>query len=426
MPDRREPSIAGGGNGGGGSLIAALDIGTAQICCFIAEDDGDGVLRVLGVGHKVSRGLKNGAVVDMDAAEAAIREAVHAAESMAGETIRTVAINLSAGRPHSQRFAVEVSLGGHEVGEPDIKQVLDEGYRLPVPDDRTAVHLRAVNYSMDGIGGIRDPRGLFGDQLGVIMHMVTVARGAVRNLTACVGRCHLEIEDLVLSSYASGRAVLVDDELSLGAVCIDLGAGASAIGAFSQGELVFADSVPVGGAHITNDIAYCLSTAPSDAERLKTLHGSAIVGGTDERQMIDVPEVGESPNAGPNHVSRAKLIEIIKPRVEETFEMVRDRIAAAGLDEMSGRRVVLTGGASQLSGIREVAAQILDCPVRIGKPQPIRGLAASTSGPAFATCAGLLAHVADREARPVARRPMTARDPMPGFVRIGQWLRENF
>jgi len=426
MPDRRESNMVNGAANGAGKLIAALDIGTAKICCFIAEDDGEGVLRVLGVGHKVSRGMKNGAVVDMDAAEAAIREAVHAAESMAGETIRTVAINLSAGRPHSQRFAVEVALGGHEVGESDIKQVLDEGFRLPVPDDRTAVHLRAVNYSIDGTGGIRDPRGLYGDQLGVIMHMVTVARGAVRNLTACVGRCHLEIEDLVLSSYAAGRAVLVEDELSLGAVCIDLGAGASAIGAFSQGELIYADSVPVGGAHITNDIAYCLSTAPAEAERLKTLHGSAIAGGTDERQMIDVPEVGETPDAGPNHISRARLIEIIRPRVEETFELARDRITAAGLDEMSGRRVVLTGGASQLSGVREVAAQILDCPVRLGKPQPIRGLAASTSGPAFSTCAGLLAHVADRETRPTARRIVSARDKVAGFGRIGQWLRENF
>ena len=426
MPERRETNGAASAPSNSGKLIAALDIGTAKICCFIAEDDGEGVLRVLGVGHKVSRGLKNGSVVDMDAAEAAIREAVHAAETMAGETIRSVAINLSAGKPFSQRFSVDVRLGGHEVGESDIKQVLDEAVRMPVSDDRATVHLRAVNYSIDGTAGIRDPRGLYGDQLGVMMHLVTVARGAVRNLTACVGRCHLEIEDLVLSSYASGRAALVDDEMTLGAVCIDLGAGATAIGAFSQGELVFADSVPVGGAHITNDIAYCLSTAPAEAERLKTLHGSAIAGSTDERQMIDVPEVGESADAGPNHISRARLIEIIRPRVEETFELARDRIAAAGLDELSGRRIVLTGGGSQLSGIREVAAHILDCPVRLGKPQPIRGLAASTSGPAFATCAGLLSHVADREARPVARRHMSARDKVTGFVRIGQWLRENF
>ena len=391
-----------------GKPIAALDVGTAKICCLVAEDEGDGVLRILGVGHKPSRGIRGGSIVDMEAAEESIRSAVHAAETMAGETIRSVTINLSCGRPLSQRFAVEVVLDGQEAADADVRRVLDEGYRLPVPDDRTAVHI------------------LFGDQLGVIMHVVSVTRGAVRNLSACAGHCHLDIGDLALSAEVAGRAVLVDDEMSLGSVCVDMGAGTTSIGAFADGALVFADSIPVGGAHITNDIAYGLSTPPADAERLKTLHGSAIAGGSDHRHMIDVPEIGETDDPGPNHVSRARLIEIIRPRVEETLELVRDRLSQGGVDEVGGRRVVLTGGASQLTGMRDLATQILDRPIRLGRPRPIRGLAESTSGPAFAVAAGLLAHNFDRDLDPIAPRRPSTREPAPSFGRIGQWLRENF
>ena len=409
-----------------GKPIAALDVGTAKICCLVAEDEGDGVLRILGVGHKPSRGIRGGSIVDMEAAEESIRSAVHAAETMAGETIRSVTINLSCGRPLSQRFAVEVALDGQEAADADVRRVLDEGYRLPVPDDRTAVHIHPISYTVDGVVGIQDPRGLFGDQLGVIMHVVSVTRGAVRNLSACAGHCHLDIGDLALSAEVAGRAVLVDDEMSLGSVCVDMGAGTTSIGAFADGALVFADSIPVGGAHITNDIAYGLSTPPADAERLKTLHGSAIAGGSDHRHMIDVPEIGETDDPGPNHVSRARLIEIIRPRVEETLELVRDRLAESGVDEVGGRRVVLTGGASQLIGMRDLATQILDRPIRLGRPRPIRGLAESTSGPAFAVAAGLLAHNLDRDLDSIAPRRSSTREPAPSFGRIGQWLRENF
>ena len=409
-----------------GVLIAALDVGTAKVCCFIAEDDGEGVPQALGVGHKVSYGLRNGTVVDIEAAGEAIRAAVHAAERMAGETIRSVVVNLSSGWPVSQRFTVEVEIGGHEVGEADLRRVRELGYRVPAPEDRTVVHALPVAYSIDGVGGIRDPRGLFGDALGVAMHVVTAGSGAVRNLSACVARCHLDIDDLVLSAYAAGRAVLVEDERELGAICIDMGAGTTSIAVFQHGRLVFADSVPVGGGHVTNDLARGLVTPLADAERLKTLYGSAIVDAADDRDLIDVPEIGERGDAGPNHVPRARLVEIIRPRIEETFELVRDRLRAAGVGELAGRRVALSGGASQLSGVREVAAQILDRHVRLGRPRALRGLAESTSGPAFAACAGLLAHAIDRDPVAVGHRRGTTREPSASFGRIGQWLRDNF
>jgi cell division protein FtsA len=409
-------------------LIVALDVGTAKNACLIAEDEGNGLLHVLGIGHKVSRGLRNGAVIDLEAAEEAVREAVHAAESMAGETVRSAVINLSCGQPQSRRFSVEVEIGGHEVGEADLRRIHDLAQRQPAPADRTVVHALPVAYGIDGVHGIRDPRGLFGDRLSVTMHVATAGRGAVRNLSTCLTRCHLNVDDLVLSAYAAGQAVLAEDERALGAVCVDFGAGTTSIGVFQGDRLVHADCVPVGGAHVTNDIARGLATPVADAERLKTLHGSVIADAADDRRLLDVPAIGEGEIAGASvdQVPRAQLIDIIRPRLEETLELVRDRLAASGVGELAGCRVVLTGGASQMNGISDLAGQIFDSPVRLGRPRALRGLAESASGPAFAVAAGLLQHAFETSSPNAERRRELARDPPRGLGRIGQWLRENF
>ncbi|MDP7234163.1 MAG: cell division protein FtsA [Alphaproteobacteria bacterium] len=409
-------------------LIVALDVGTAKIACLIAEDEGDGLLHVVGVGHKVSRGLRNGAVIDIEAAEQAVREAVHGAESMAGETVRSGVINLSSGQPQSRCFSVEVEIGGHEVGDADLRRIHDVAQRQPSPADRTVVHALPVAYGIDGVTGIRDPRGLFGDRLSVTMHVATAGRGAVRNLSTCLARCHLNVDDLVLSAYAAGQAVLVKDERELGAVCVDLGAGTTSIAAFHGDRLVHTDCLPIGGAHVTNDIARGLATPLANAERIKTLHGSVIADAADDRRLLDVPTIGEGESIDVNidQVPRAQLIDIIRPRLEETFEMVCDRLATSGLAELAGHRVVLTGGASQMNGIANLAGQILDSPVRLGKPRALRGLAESTSGPAFAVAAGLLQHAFETSSPNAERRHELTRDPPRGLGRIGHWLRENF
>ena len=411
---------------GGDRAVAALDIGSAKICCFIAEDEGEGVMRVLGVGHQESRGVRGGAIVDMDAAEQAVRATVHAAETMAGETIRSVFASLSGGRPHSERFGVTVELGGQEAGDSDVRQANGQARRYAPPPDRELVHLGPVDYAIDGTPGIREPRGIFGERLTAGFHAASAARGVLRTLRACIGRCHLDVEAVLLAAQASGRAVLVEEEISMGAVCIDMGAGTTDIAAFKRGALVFADSVPMGGAHVTSDLAYGLAAAPAVAERLKTMHGSAIAGGDDDRAPIDVPEIGEASDAGPNHVPRARLVEIVRPRLEETFALAGERLEAAGIDAAATRRVVLCGGASALSGAREVAAQVLDRSVRLGRPRALRGLAGSAGGPAFAACAGLLLAAGAGEPEALAGpAAMAARTRLP-LGRLGQWLRENF
>ncbi|MGH7099898.1 MAG: cell division protein FtsA [Stellaceae bacterium] len=407
-----------------GGLIAALDIGTTKTCCLIARVEADEP-QVIGIGHQVSRGLRGGAIVDLEAAGTALRTAVRDAEEMAGEEIKEVVANLSGGFSASRVVKAEIDIAGHEVGDTDLRHVLEQGYRLREPGDRQVVHSVPIGFSIDEGRGIRDPRGMFGERLGVDMHLVSAAAGAVRNQTSAIGRAHLELDALVVSPYAAGLGVLVEDELALGVSVIDMGGGTTTIGVFFDGNLIFAGSVPVGGSHVTNDIARGLSTPLAHAERLKTLHGSAIASLADERESLAVPQVGED-EAHATQVPKSLLVGIIAPRLEETFELVRNRLEASGFDKLAGRRIVLTGGACQLQGARDLAALVLDKQVRVGRPLGVKGLSEASAGPAFATGVGLL-HFALSEHAEVARsRPGS--DDLPGGLlgRVGHWLRENF
>ncbi len=407
-------------------LMAAIDVGTSKICCFIARMGEDGRPHVVGIGHHLSRGVRGGAIIDMEQAEMAVLTTVHAAEQMAGETIEDVVLNLSGGYPASQTVGVEVPLAGREVGEHDLHRVLMHGSQINGNSERRLIHSIPVGYSIDGSRGIRDPRGMFGDRLGVDMHVVTAAAGAVRNLTTCVAKCHLDIKALVVSPYASGLAALVDDEMDLGVTVIDMGAGTTSLAVFFDGHVVYTDSVPIGGAHVTNDIARGLSTPLAHAERMKTLYGNCLATPADEREIIQVPQVGEEETGITNPIPRSILIGIIQPRLEETFELVRSRLEASGFDRVAGRRVVLTGGASQLGGVRELAALVLDKQVRMGRPIRVHGLADATGGPAFATAAGLLTYAL--QAEPETMKPTRPDGDLSAglFGRFGTWLRENF
>jgi cell division protein FtsA len=350
---------------------------------------------------------------------------VHAAEQMAGETIERVVVNLSGGFSASRIIKAEINIAGHEIGDAELQRALEEGYRLREAGDRQIVHSVPVGFSIDDSRGIRDPRGMLGEKLGVNMNVVTARAPAVRNHSAAIGRAHLAVDALVVSPYAAGLSCLVDDEIDLGVTVVDMGGGTTTIGVFFDGNLIFADSVPVGGGHVTNDIARGLSTAVVHAERMKTLFGGAVSATSDEREMIAVPAIGEEDEGSVTHVPKSLLVGIIAPRIEETFELVRDRLEASGFDKIAGRRVVLTGGACQLHGVREFAGLILDKQVRIGRPLRVAGLAEATAGPAFSTTVGLLHFALSERAEAVrtgGRRPRRANGV---FGRLGHWLREN-
>ena len=411
---------------GRNGVIATLDVGSNKVCCFIARPDASGGARVIGIGHQVSHGLRSGVVTDMEAAEASVRAAVDAAERMAGETVQGVFANVSSGRMLSKTVSAEISIGGHQINDGDLRRVLNQAKSRVDRSEATVLHALPVGHTIDGSRGIRDPRGMYGDRLGVRMHVLAASPAPIRNLRMVIERCHLEVEGLAASAYVSALACLVRDEIDLGVTLVDMGAGTTGITVFYEGAMIHADVIPVGGGHVTNDIARGLSTTTTHAERMKTLYGSAIPSPADEREMVTVPQVGETGTDAVQQVPRSILVGIVQPRIEETLELVRDRLEASGFARVAGRRLVLTGGASQLTGVRELSARVLDKQVRIGRPLRMQGLAEATEGPAFATCAGLLVYAIRRPEEKEGTADATGNDEGGRFMRVGRWIRENF
>jgi cell division protein FtsA len=427
-------------------MVAVLDLGTSKTACFIAKLEEDGWPTVIGVGHQPSKGLRSGAVVDIEGARAAVTAAVHAAERMAGGMVKKVFVGIGCGRPSTEQISVEVDTGGREIGPADVRKILDLGKNRRPPADREMLHTLPMGFRVDDQRGIRDPRGLFGKSLGLDLNIVTAEAGPVRSLSTCIAGGHLDVEAFVVTPYASALACLVDDEMTLGTIVIDMGGGTTDIAAFQNGALVFADSVPIGGAHATQDIAHGLSTPIAAAERIKIQFGGAIPQPGDDRAILDVPQIGAPEESTPNHMPKSLLVGIIKPRIEETFELVRAKIEKSGLPKAAARRVVLTGGASQLAGADQIAGSVLDRQIRIGRPRRLRGLAESATGPAFAVASGLVLYAIERHdsggLAPLAalappkparlrfktERSSQAEDPArPGVIRrLGTWFHDHF
>ena len=420
------------------AVVAALDVGTSKVACLIARLEpqppqevlrrrSHGV-RILGFAHTAAAGMKGGGVVDLVEAEQMIRNAIEIAENGARVQLQSVVVSLSGGRLGSERFIADIALAGGAVTDFEITRVLAAASRHSVRDGRAVLHSLPIGYQLDAASGIREPRGMLGSRFGVDMHMVTAEVATVRNLMLTVERSHLHVEAMVSSPYASGLAVLADDESDLGAATIDLGAGTTTFAVFSGGRFVHADGFALGAHHVTMDLARGLNTRIADAERIKAIYGSVMSGGSDERDMITVPPVGDDEREPPQFVSRAALTRIIKPRVEEILEMVRDRLVASPFAAEPRGRVVLTGGGSQLAGIADLAARILKRPVRIGRPLGLSGLPEAAKGPAFAVTAGLLVY--PQAAHLEHFEPRQTRHLMTGtggyMARVGRWLRESF
>jgi cell division protein FtsA len=422
------------------ATMSVLDVGTSKVVCLIAEllptesserlRGRTHLARIIGIGHTRSQGLKGGAVVDLEAAERSIRMAVDAAERMAKVEVQSVIVNQTGGRLGSQSFAASVDLRLGSVADQDVRRVLAAAASHSVRPGRAVLHALPTGFALDGQPGVTDPRGLMGQSLAVDMHVVTGEGAAARNLMLAVERCNLAVEAVVATPYASGLSALVDDEAEMGVVLIDMGGGTTSIGVFAQGHLMHADGVAVGGHHITMDLARGLSTKVSAAERLKTLYGGTMLTASDERDIITVPSVDEDERDQQNQVPKSQLIRIIRPRVEEILELARDRLKAAGFSNEAGRRVVLTGGACQLTGLPELARTVLGGQVRIGRPLGIKGLPEAAKGPPFAASVGLLvypqvAHIEHFEPRSSGGYLATGTDG--GYLtRVGRWLKDSF
>lgn len=421
-----------------GSVVAALDIGSTKISCLIGEvvsqnrRGADGketsALRVLGFGCQASRGTRNGVIVDLDQAERAIRLAVDAAEKMAKRTITSVFVNVAGGRPQSNSYAASVQTETGQVTPRDIETAtrvaLSQGHQA----GRRTLHTAPAQFHVDDARGVAEPAGMFGTTLTAEVNVVSAEPAALRNLALVIERCHLSVADYVVAPYAASRSVLAEDEIKLGVTLIDMGGSTTGVASFHDGHLVFADVIPVGGMHITHDIARGLSTTIAHAERMKTLWGSAMATVLDDRETVAVPLLGERGVDTIYHAPKSMLTGIIKPRLEETLEMVRERLDKASFAKLAGSRVVLTGGGSELTGAREIAAQWLNRQIRLGAPLPVAGMPEAARSPAFATVYGLLSYALKPDihhAAGVARQAM--KDAEAGYLRrVGKWIADSF
>jgi len=421
---------------GRSSVVAAVDLGASKVACFIMKPEGvrraDRSLTTAGVGYVQSHGIRGGTIVDMDEAAQAIAQAVERAETMAGVSVQGVTVSSAGGQLASHRLTAQISLGARPIAENDLARAIAQAMGNLRLTRRTPIHLRPVSWSVDGQKGVRDPRAMFGRSLGLDLLVVSMNEAVFHTLGHCVERAHLQFDGVVAAPLASSLASLEEDEMELGAICIDMGGGSTSVAVYSGGALIHIDSLAVGGAHVTQDVARGLSTSMAGAERIKTLHGSAIASSNEDREMIEAPPRGDDPGAGPVTAPRSLLKGIIAPRVEETLELLKERLKAAGALGQPGAGIVLTGGASQLAGVREVAVRVFDRPVRLGRPRRVPHLADAASGPAFCAAAGILHRAAfgPREVGPRRQgsspRPPAVNDPRANVVsKAAAWLRDN-
>ena len=421
------------------SVFAALDIGSTKISCLIArapapdakgQADPRQSLKVIGFGQTLSRGVKVGAIVDVDEAECAIRLAVDQAERMAQVSISDVFVSLSGGRPHSACFSNRVQTQTGVVSQRDLEQAISSALTQVQIGKRSILHIQPVNYVLDGTNEVTSPLGMHGENLQADIAVTSVDPAYLRNVSLAVERAHLRVAGFVIAPYAAAKSCLTTDELKLGTTVIDLGGALSSIGHFKNGQLVGADAVQIGGMHVTNDIAHGLSTTIAHAERMKTMWGNVLPDGHAAHEMLAVPLLGERGVDTVQKVPKSYLSSILRPRIEETLEIIRDKIAAAPMIARStAARVVLTGGASQLTGLRELASAILGAQVRLGNPVGFINLPDRASNPEFAAAAGTLCYAAkpDRHfAIPQQAMAHFERARMGYARRVGQWLADAF
>lgn len=419
------------------SLVSVLDIGSTKMCCMIARltprPEGRALRgrthepQIIGFGYGPSTGVKSGVVTDLAAAEKSIRAVVGMAEQAAGMEVESVIVNVTAGRLSSETFSAEVSLGAQEVEKADLARVLRAVNECSVRDERSIVHALPIGYSLDGQKGIKDPEGMVGETLGVDVAVISAETLAMRNLELALNRCHIAVQALIATPYASGLACLVDDEAQMGVAAIDFGGATTTVSVFNEGQLVYADALAIGGHHITLDIARQFSVSVADAERIKTFYASVLPGQMDDRDLIPIVPVGADEDEAPNAIARSMLTRIVHPRVEEILIAVRERMTAHGMMDVCGRRFVLTGGASELTGLTELARRILGRNVRAGRPVGIASLPEIAKSPAFSTAAGMLVYPQICHGEFVEPRSMPLLTGTGGyFSRVGNWLRESF
>jgi len=400
--------------------IVGIDVGTTKICTLIGQMSDGLIPRIIGVGVVPSRGVRRGMIVNIHEATEAIARSVDKAEQTAGVQVEQAYVSISGDHITgiNSRGVVAISRGERGVIVNDVERALDAAQAISIPHNQEVVHVIPRNYNVDGQGGIREPLGMHGFRLEVEAHIVTGARTAIQNLTKCIEALDIEMENMVLDSLASGEAVLTETEREMGVVLADIGGGTTDISIFIGGSVWHTVILPVGGHHLTNDVAVGLRAPYATAEEIKKRYGHAQPGSVVQDEMLDIAAFGEQTR---QKVSLKFLAEILEARTEEIFKLILKEIKRSGYDGLLPAGLVLSGGTADLSGIQELGRETLGLPVRVGAPRGLRGLVDVLNDPAYATGVGLLLWGLGQES---TMRPRTGRTS--ATRKIAQWFRRAF
>lgn len=405
------------------NIITALDIGTSKVIALIGEVSASGTLEIIGVGRHPSRGLKRGVVVDIEATVSSIQRAVSEAELMAGCEVRSVYTGIAGSHIRSFNSHGIVAIRDQEVTAADVERVIEAAKAVAIPADQKILHILPQEYIIDSQGSIREPIGMAGVRLESRVHIVTGAVSAAQNITKCVRRCGLEVNDIILEQLASSHAVLTEDEKELGVALVDIGGGTTDIAVFSEGAIKHTAVIPIAGDQVTNDIALALRTPTKAAEIIKLSHGSAMAELANPNQMIDVLSVNERPT---RKISAKALADVVSARYEELFVLVKQELHRSGFEDLIAAGVVITGGASSVHGAIELAEVCFEMPVRHGCAQQIPGLAEATENPSLATAVGLLLHGFQRQYEGGYNVPVLNDNATGIWMKMKEWFHGNF
>jgi len=369
------------------NLIIGLDIGTSKVVAIVGEIKVDGGIEIIGLGTHPSRGLKRGVVVNIESTVQSIQRAVEEAELMAGCEIHSVYAGIAGSHISSLNSHGIVAIRDKEVSQSDVDRVIDAARAVAIPADQRILHILPQEFIIDQQDGIREPAGMSGVRLEARVHMVTGAVSAAQNIVKCVGRCGLEVDDLILEQLSSSYAVLSEDEKELGVCLVDIGGGTTDIAVFTGGAIRHTAVIPIAGDQVTNDIAVALRTPTQYAEDIKIKYACALtqLAGSDE--TIEVPSIGDRPA---RRLSRQTLAEVVEPRYEELLTLIQAELRRSGFEDLIAGGVVMTGGSSKMEGLIELAEEVFHMPVRLGMPRYVSGLSDVVRNPIYATGVGLL------------------------------------
>jgi cell division protein FtsA len=404
--------------------FVGLDIGTTKISCIVADQNGTGELRVVGIGNAPSEGLRRGVVVDLEKTVGSIQRAVEDAERMAGVQVKGVHAGIAGDhiRSINSRGVIAVSRKDNEIGPADVDRVVEAAKAIAIPTDREIIHVIPQEFIVDDQNGIQDPVGMSGVRLEAEVHIITGAVTSAKNICRSIQRAGLKVFDLVLEPLASSHAVLGPDERDLGVVLLDLGGGTTDVAVFFEGSIRHTAIVPFGGANVTNDIAIGLRTPIDKAEQIKIQHGCALASLVSTLETINVSGVG---GRADREISRHVLASMIEPRMDEIFALANKEVKKNHFAELLGGGVVLTGGTSLMPGVAELAEQVFQMPVRLGVPQGLGGLSANVADPRFSTGVGLVLHAVQAESAETPRERRAAPARKLGFD-LRRWFSDLF